>query len=639
MIVIENLSKTYKNGRTKTEVLKNINLTIARGEFVSIVGPSGCGKTTLLNTLSGLDRATTGRLSIDGENLEKLSDSRWAYLRRQKIGYVFQNFNLLDDYTVLENLELTLKLKGYGREEGTELAKSLLAEVGLPDRLTSKPGQLSGGQKQRVAIARALAGSPEILLADEPTGALDENTAKEIMALLRRLCREKNMTVIMVTHDNALSLEADRRIEMLDGRITSDTCIKETGKEASEAEVKGTSKAGKSAFAMVAKRNMKTSKRKIFLTSFGMAIGIAATLLILGIGSGIKNYVSFQFSSVFDKRTIYTSVEKGKTFTDEDLEKIENIEGVSAVYPYQLFTRGVILSDEKTIEVKSKAISVSGAQSEDKLIAGSLPAADDAKEIVVSLLVARELTDDEDVSSILGKKVSFVMAEEGEDKKINVSCAEVTICGVSQNTVFGLINFAMVPYKTCFELYDEVKGGKVNGREYVVVPEKESLIEAVSEEIKTLGINSEPIRESMGVIDTVINVVTALFVIFVSIALIIAGVMMAISFRMSIIEKTREIGILRALGFTRKDVRRVFLSEGAAVGLMGGALGAAISMALGAILNAVSISRSIGSLFELSLTKLFVCVAISVLWGVICVHAQAKKASRLNPVEALFFVE
>ncbi len=223
-IVVEaiNLKKTYMLGKVPVEALRGVNLKVEEGEFISILGPSGSGKSTLLNLIGALDKPTDGKVLIDNVDVSTLNENELADLRR-KIGFVFQFFNLIPRFTALENVELPLAIAGLGKDERRRRAAELLEIVGLAERMNHKPAELSGGEQQRVAIARALANNPRFLLMDEPTGNIDSKNAYEIIQLIKRLNREKGVTIIMVTHDQGLAAEADRTAYMLDGLIVKET--------------------------------------------------------------------------------------------------------------------------------------------------------------------------------------------------------------------------------------------------------------------------------------------------------------------------------------------------------------------------------------------------------------------------------
>jgi putative ABC transport system ATP-binding protein len=216
-----NLKKTYMLGKVPVEALRGINLKVEEGEFLSILGPSGSGKSTLLNLIGALDKPTEGKVFIEGVDIATLNDNQLADLRR-KIGFVFQFFNLIPRLTAKQNVELSMAIAGLSKDQRRKRTEELLEIVGLKERMNHKPTELSGGEQQRVAIARALANNPTFLLMDEPTGNIDSKTANEIIGLVKRLNKEKNATIIMVTHDYRLAKEAVRTVRMLDGVIVED---------------------------------------------------------------------------------------------------------------------------------------------------------------------------------------------------------------------------------------------------------------------------------------------------------------------------------------------------------------------------------------------------------------------------------
>ena len=220
LLQLTDVTKEYKNGIVTTEVLKGINLTIDKGEFVSIMGPSGSGKSTLLNIIGCLDTPSSGTYTVLGQDVGSLSDRALAGLRNRVIGFVFQGFHLLQDLSAMENVGLPLIYRGIAGRERHRLAREALALVGLDHRATHRPTQLSGGEQQRVAIARAMVGSPELLLADEPTGALDSKNGLAIMAIFQKLNQEMGITIVQVTHDKAVSVFGNRVIYMRDGEAS-----------------------------------------------------------------------------------------------------------------------------------------------------------------------------------------------------------------------------------------------------------------------------------------------------------------------------------------------------------------------------------------------------------------------------------
>jgi putative ABC transport system permease protein len=294
MLKLENITKDYISGDSEVTALKGINLEFRKSEFVSILGQSGCGKTTLLNIIGGLDRYTTGDLSVNGVSTKKFKDRDWDTYRNHSIGFVFQNYNLIPHQTVLANVELALTLSGVSKKERKKRAKEALEKVGLGDQLNKKPNQMSGGQMQRVAIARALVNNPEILLADEPTGALDSNTSIQIMEILKEISKDK--LVIMVTHNPELAEKYSTRIiKVLDGNVMDDSNPYDSSKEPEEKIKKVKAKKTYMNFftaLSLSLNNLMTKKARTILTAFAGSIGIIGIALILSLSNGVQNYIN-----------------------------------------------------------------------------------------------------------------------------------------------------------------------------------------------------------------------------------------------------------------------------------------------------------------------------------------------------------
>ncbi len=297
MLQLKNIVKDYVSGDTKVQALKGIDITFRDSEFVSILGQSGCGKTTLLNIIGGLDQYTSGDLIINGRSTKKYKDSDWDTYRNHTIGFVFQSYNLIPHQSVLSNVELALTLSGVSKAERRKRAVEVLEKVGLGDQIHKKPNQMSGGQMQRVAIARALVNNPDILLADEPTGALDSATSIQIMELLKEISKDR--LIIMVTHNPELAEKYSSRIvRLLDGKVTDDTMpyeptdsrITENDKVKKEKKKKGTSMSFLTALSLSA-NNLMTKKGRTLLTAFAGSIGIIGIALILALSSGFQSYI------------------------------------------------------------------------------------------------------------------------------------------------------------------------------------------------------------------------------------------------------------------------------------------------------------------------------------------------------------
>ncbi|XMB72867.1 ATP-binding cassette domain-containing protein [Mycoplasmatota bacterium WC30] len=344
MLELKNLSKNYYVGDTTVKALKNVDLKFRKNEFVSILGPSGCGKTTMLNIVGGLDQYTSGDLMIDGKSTKEYKDNDWDAYRNTTIGFVFQNYNLISHLSVLENVEMALSLSGVNSKERKERSIKVLEDVGLKEQVYKKPNQLSGGQMQRVAIARALVNNPKILLADEPTGAIDSKTSDQIMKLIKEISRDR--LVIMVTHNAKIANKySDRIVNLLDGEILSDSNpangdVKLGGNLVNSKTSMSFASAVKTSF-----KNLVTKKGRTLITALAGSIGIIGIALVLAISSGMTSYVNdIQSDSLAGFPISISSVVQAETMGDRgvgpgslmDNEEQESLEfpSESVIYSY-----------------------------------------------------------------------------------------------------------------------------------------------------------------------------------------------------------------------------------------------------------------------------------------------------------------
>ena len=290
MLELNNITKIYKTGDFTQKALDNVSIKFRNSEFVSILGPSGSGKTTLINIIGGLDKYTSGDLLIEGVSTKKYKDKDWDNYRNHKIGFVFQSYNLIGHQSILANVELALTLSGVSKKRRRNLAIKALENVGLKDHIKKKPNELSGGQMQRVAIARALVNNPNIILADEPTGALDTSTSEQIMDLLKDISKDK--LVIMVTHNPELAnIYSNRIIKVKDGSLIDDSNSYEESIKSKN--IKKDKKKSMSFFTALSLsfKNLLTKKGRTLLTAFAGSIGIIGISLILSLSNGVQSYI------------------------------------------------------------------------------------------------------------------------------------------------------------------------------------------------------------------------------------------------------------------------------------------------------------------------------------------------------------
>jgi len=338
MLELKNIKKSYKTGDFIQHALKSVDIKFRTNEFVAILGPSGSGETTLLNILGGLDRYDSGDLVINNKSTKKFKDNNWDFYRNNCVGFIFQSYNIISHISVLQNVEMSTILSGYSKKKRRKKALEALEKVGLKDHVHKKPNQLSGGQMQRVAIARSLVNNPDIILADEPTGALDTKTSKQIMDLIKEIAQDK--LVIMVTHNPELATEyATRIIEFKDGEILKDSNpIKEEEKQNDKFKIKKTSMSYQSALSL-SFNNLKTKKGRTFITAFASSIGIIGIALILSLSNGFKIKID-----EFEKKTLSQApimiaeqtIDKN-SFENKDEKKYQEYPTTKEIYPLKVF--------------------------------------------------------------------------------------------------------------------------------------------------------------------------------------------------------------------------------------------------------------------------------------------------------------
>lgn len=341
-LILKDIVKVYGEGETKVKALKGINLKFRRNEFVSVLGPSGCGKTTLLNIIGGLDRYTDGDLIINGKSTKEYKDSDWDTYRNNSIGFVFQSYNLIQHQTVINNVELSLTLSGVTKAERRKRAEKALEQVGLKGLENKLPNQMSGGQMQRVAIARALVNDPDIILADEPTGALDTETSIQVMELLKKVAEDR--LVIMVTHNPELAEKYSTRIiNLLDGEKTGDTNpVEDNAKTVKHVAEKGRAAMKLSTAFALSLSNLKTKKGRTILTSIAGSIGIIGIALVLAVSTGFSGYIN---KLQADTLSVYPLTISESTIDLSDFNKLmektqmEKFPAVKKVYERQMFSK------------------------------------------------------------------------------------------------------------------------------------------------------------------------------------------------------------------------------------------------------------------------------------------------------------
>ncbi len=645
MIQLKNVYKNYFIGKEEIPILKDISLEIEQGEFIVILGQSGCGKTTLLNLIAGMDKMKKGSMVFQGSNMEKFRDKQWSQWRKHYVGYIFQNFNLIEFLTAKQNIELVLQLNGVAKKERSKKADELLEMVGLKERGRHLPSQLSGGQKQRVAIARALANNPSLLLADEPTGAVDSENAKDIMNLLHRINREKGVTVIMVTHDTKLAEQADRKINMLDGRIIADIEQKESERplQIKERSIQKQTFSKWSSMT-VAYRNIITKKKRTILTTLGTAIGIMGVLLVFGIGSGAKGRILKEIGTIANNRVVDV-METDKVMSEEIQKELLSDEAVINVYPNYLLDVVCQYGDKvcgamvKTIAPLDNPL----PYWQDNILYGEMPKADDSNEVMITSTMAEILLEDgENIENILGKEINMVFIVSTSEQLAYQVEFKGVVSGISGKSFLG-VEMVNVPYITAEKLAKaSMHNEDYRSDRYCVTVAEEKQAQRIKDKLTNMGFKASIDEEALGTIGTMIDMVTAVIMLIAGISLIVSGIMIALVTYMGVVERTREIGILRAIGFAEKEVRIIFETEGGIIGFLAGLFGVVFASLLGAAVNAViayAFPEVAFTLFEVNLGQVLFCILFSIGLGWLCSFSPARKAAKMNPVKALGYVE
>ena len=646
MIQLNNVTKSYQVGDAMLSVLKGISLTMNEGSIVALVGPSGCGKSTLLNLLGGLDYTDGGSIVVDGTDLTQCKQKQLEQYRLNKIGTVFQSFNLIGHMNAAENVEVPLTLAGIGKEERRKRALELLEWVGLADRADHKPNQLSGGQKQRVAIARALALNPPILLADEPTGALDSKTSQQILELMLRISREFGTTIIMVTHSPEIAESADHIVSMRDGLIVNETHKKAVRNEAAVAGGDKKNRKGNMGFLTAIRHagaNLMQKRWRTLLVSIGASIGICGIALMVGLSSGIESKVTTELESIVSEQSmsVYNNEEKKEPLTAEQLAKVNALPGVKAAYQLYQFSMGI---EYKGTTVSDYLFSsdpydlVSAKEKKAQVIAGDYPKGE--KEIVLSKKVAEQLVGKgNDFKTIVGQEITVGL--QNISLKNSVSQSEqfkMKVSGVVKDGPLG-VSMTAINYDFARNLSKklDVKGIDQPVDTSVIAKTVDD-VDIVKQKITDLGFVAKKDEEGMKKIKDYSIMAQVALGSLAGISLIVSSIMIGIVLYISVLERTKEIGVLQAIGARRRDIRRIFLTESGVIGTLGGVIGVVGAWLLGLVGNALVAyfwPEDAFDAFLLPIRLVSFCILFSLLLSLVAGWIPARRASRMNPIHAL----
>lgn len=646
LLNIVGVSRSFAAGEQELTVLKNINLQIQRGEMIAIIGASGSGKSTLMNILGCLDKPTKGSYFINGQDTSTMGEDELAALRREYFGFIFQRYHLLGDLTAQGNVEVPALYANDGQHSRQEKAKKLLTRLGLSDRLDHKPSQLSGGQQQRVSVARALVNGGDVILADEPTGALDSSSGEEMMKLLQELHSDGH-TIILVTHDADIARFADRVIEIKDGEIIGDKknrIAEEAGQPLTERKCseqkKQKTKRGVnwSRYFEALKMSliaMSNHRLRTFLTMLGIIIGIASVVSVVALGAGSQQSILDNIASM-GTNTIEIKPGTGRgdrrsgrvrSLTADDANALKTLPFVDSVTP-TVRAQVAIRYSNNTVTGSVQGVGTEYFRVRSYTLAQGQYFGEDSIETLEQVAIIDSNTEQELFSE--GNAIGSV---------IFLGRLPVRVIGVTEPIESVTDNSdelnVWLPYTTV--------SGRIFRQNYVndiTVRVDENVSSDVAEQgiislltmrhglVDFFTINTDTVRKS---IEKTSETMTLLISAIAFISLLVGGIGVMNIMLVSVTERTREIGIRIAVGARQTDIMRQFLIEAVLVCFFGGVLGIGLAFIIGVIFTYT------GSDFRMiySSTSIIVAFVCSTLIGILFGYLPARNAARLNPIDAL----
>lgn len=638
MIELKNICKVFQNGDERALVLKNINLEIKQGEFVAIIGQSGSGKSTLMNILGCLDTPSSGTYTLDGKDISHFSKDELSELRLKKFGFIFQRYNLIPASNATENVALPGIYAGTKKFERTQRAKELLSKLGLGDKTDFMPNHLSGGQQQRVSIARALMNGGEILLCDEPTGALDSASGQTVMQIIKEL-NQAGHTIIMVTHDKQIASWASRVIEISDGRIISDNKTEQNLNKLNKPKSEHASDLSRLKDRFFESFNMsisaiKAHKLRSFLTMLGIIIGISSVICVVALARGSQenilegiNKMGVSTITIFPGRGFGDrSSAKRKNFNIEDVNILESLEFVDNAIPRTRSSGTLIYAN-----TNSGASVHAGTEMILKISS-------------VELKSGRNFTKDD-----IQNSASVIIIDENTQKtffkdsdplgKIMIfNKRPFMVIGVGKRDEGAFSDGSLSIYMPYTTLANKVTGShKIRSIVVSIAPGVNSQLaeHAISEILKIRRggtdfymINSDTILKTIkATTDTMSLLISGIALI----SLVVGGIGVMNIMLVSVIERTKEIGVRMAIGAKGADIMLQFLIEAILLCALGGIIGVLLAFGIGGLFNLISHDIKM----SFSLVSIIIAFGISSLVGIVFGYMPAKRAAKLNPIDAL----
>ena len=653
---LNDIFKSYFLGNNEFPVLKGVSLSFEKGEFVSILGESGGGKSTLMNIVGGLDREFKGQVKVNGQLLDHRNEKQLDEYRRSTIGHIYQSYNLIPHLTVLDNVLVSLDMTTLSSAKKRQRAEELLTKVGLTDQIHKYPKHLSGGQKQRVAIARALASDPQIIIADEPTGALDSKNTQEVLALMDEIAKDGKL-VIAVTHSSEVANHGTRIVHMADGKIDQDERLKPAYRIPDDPTHIQTQKLPAHASYEFSFKHLMYNFWRNSLIMIGVAIGLFAVMIFSGLGNGVNRYIQQQINSVANPRVIQVLKNTtGRKMNQQELmETFQNMAGdpqagmidegqikrLNKLSGVQKVEKGYTLPTyrlevAKTGKVQSgTALSTWNANDKaDSIKHGHEP---HRGEMVIGKQEAAQMMGAKRYRKIVGKKLNLTfnwINQQGQPVAVQVP---VKVVGLVDSTTAG---GSAINYET---VYQALKDKNADTRPNFLAVKAASLdqVQTVADRIDALRSQKRRVFGTITVgsmlkrINSYVKLASSILTGVAAISLLVSALMIIVTMYMSVSERTKEIGILRALGERKVDIRRLFTSESILIGLFAAVLALVITLLATWGINSAFYGLIKFNIVQLTFGNVIFAFLAALIISFLAALLPARRAAKLNPIEAL----